>query len=276
MRIKEISKLKEISYFIKKKIVEISYKKKAHHIGSCLSSADIIVSLFFNIMRFSKKDKKNNDFFILSKGHAALVYYLALMKKNFFSEKYLYRNFLENNGSLGGHPDKNTNLGIDYCSGSLGHGISVGCGVALSYLKDKKKNNVFVLMGDGECNEGMVWEALLFAGHQKLYNLFVIIDYNKLQGFGSTKEILNLSSLKKKITNFDWNVLELDGHNISELINKSNKLISKKNKPNLIIANTIKGKGVPFMENKFESHYQVLSKKDYTQSLKNLYKNFSK
>ena len=95
-------------------------------------------------------------------------------------------------------------------------------------------------MGDGECNEGMVWEALLFAGHQKLYNLFVIIDYNKLQGFGSTTRILNLSSLKKKITNFNWNVLELDGHNMGELIKKSNKLISKKNKPNLIIANTIK------------------------------------
>ena len=137
MRIKDISKLKEISYFIKK--LSKFLIKKTHHIGSCLSSTDIIVSLFFNIMRFSKKDKKNNDFFILSKGHAALVYYLALMKKNFFSEKYLYRNFLENNGSLGGHPDRNTNLGIDYCSGSLGHGISVGCGVALSYLKDKKR-----------------------------------------------------------------------------------------------------------------------------------------
>ena len=227
-------------------------------------------------MKFSKKNKKKNDFFILSKGHAALVYYLALMKKNFFSEKYLYKNFLENNGSLGGHPDKNINLGIDYCSGSLGHGISVGCGVALSFLKDKKKNNVFVLMGDGECNEGMVWESILFAGHQKLYNLFVIIDYNKLQGFGSTTEILNLSSLKKKITSFNWNVLEVDGHNIGELINKSNRLIIKKNKPNLIIANTVKGKGVSFMENKFESHYQVLSKKDYNQSIEQLSKGFSK
>lgn len=266
-------KLINISDSIRKKIIEISYKKKAHHIGSCLSCVEIMTVLFFQIMKFSKKKIKQNDFFILSKGHAALIYYLVLVQKNFFSEKYLLKNFLSNNGTLGGHPDRNKKLGIDYCSGSLGHGISVGCGVAFSNLKEKKKNKVFVLIGDGECNEGMVWESFLFAGHHKLHNLFVVIDYNKLQGFGSTNNILNLSSLKKKVKSFNWNVYEADGHNIKDLISKSNKLILKKNKPNLIIANTIKGKGISFMENKFESHYQVLNKKEFFLSLNQVSKN---
>ena len=268
---KNKNKLSNLSLFFKKKIIEISYFKKAHHIGSCLSCVDILVVLFFGVMKHSKNNPSSkNDFFIISKGHAALAYYLILMKKNFFSEKYLIDNFLVNNGTLGGHPDKNKKLGIDYCSGSLGHGISVGSGVALSFLKDKKKNKVFVLIGDGECNEGMIWEAILFAGHQKLHNLFVIIDYNKLQGFGSTPKILNLSSLKKKFENFNWNILEADGHNIQNLTQQFNKISSLKDKPNLIIANTIKGKSISFMENKFESHYQVLDNKDYLQSLKDL------
>lgn len=263
-------RLNNLGIEIQKEIIEISYLKKTHHIGSCLSSVHILVALFFGIMRFNKKKLNQNDFFIMSKGHAALVYYLILMKKKFFTKKYLLNNFLENGGTLGGHPDMNNKLGIDYCSGSLGHGISVGCGVALSYLKDKKKNKVFILMGDGECNEGMVWEAILFAGHHKLHNLFVVIDYNKLQGFGSTTEILNLSSLKNKIKNFNWNVSETDGHDIESIIKKVKKMTSKHNKPNMIIANTIKGKGISFMENKFESHYQVLSDKEYLQSLKEI------
>lgn len=273
MKKSNTSKLINISDSIRKKIIEISYKKKAHHIGSCLSCVEIMTVLFFQIMKFSKKKIKQNDFFILSKGHAALIYYLVLVQKNFFSEKYLLKNFLSNNGTLGGHPDRNKKLGIDYCSGSLGHGISVGCGVAFSNLKEKKRNKVFVLIGDGECNEGMIWESFLFAGHHKLHNLFVVIDYNKLQGFGSTNNILNLSSLKKKVKSFNWNVYEADGHNIKDLISKSNKLILKKNKPNLIIANTIKGKGISFMENKFESHYQVLNKKEFFLSLNQVSKN---
>ena len=267
-----INNLDNLSQDFKKKIVEVSYRKKAHHIGSCLSCIDILVALFFGAMNFSseKNKKANNDFFIMSKGHAALAYYLILMKKNFFSENYLLKNFFVNDGSLGGHPDRAKKLGVDYCSGSLGHGLSVGCGVALSYLKDKKKNKVFILMGDGECNEGMVWEAMLFAGHQKLHNLFVIIDYNKLQGFGRTTDILNLSSLKKKVQSFNWNVVETDGHNIDKLIYHTKELISRKDKPNLIIANTVKGKGISFMENKFESHYQVLDNKNYIKSLKEI------
>ena len=178
------NKIESISLDLKKKILEISYKKKAHHIGSCLSCIDILTSLYFGFMKVKNNQIKKNDRFIMSKGHAALSYYLVLMKLKFFSEKFLINEYLTDNGKLGGHPDMNKKLGIDFSSGSLGNGISVAAGMAYAYKGDKQKNKVFTLIGDGECNEGIVWETALFAGHNKLNNLFVIIDYNKLQGFG--------------------------------------------------------------------------------------------
>ena len=268
---KKKNKIESISLDLKKKILEISYKKRAHHIGSCLSCIDILTALYFGFIKIKKNQIKKNDRFIMSKGHAALSYYLVLMKLKFFSEKFLVNEYLADNGKLGGHPDMNKKLGIDFSSGSLGNGISVAAGMAYAYKADKQKNKVFTLIGDGECNEGIVWETALFAGHNKLNNLFVIIDYNKLQGFGSTNKILNLEPLKSKFQSFNWNVDQVDGHNVKQIIKSLNKLNNKKNKkPNLIIANTIKGKGVKFMENKFESHYEVLDTSKYNISIKNL------
>ena len=268
---KKKNKIESISLDLKKKILEISYKKKAHHIGSCLSCIDILTALYFGFMKVKNNQIKKNDRFIMSKGHAALSYYLVLMKLKFFSEKFLIKEYLTDNGKLGGHPDMNKKLGIDFSSGSLGNGISVATGMAYAYKADRQKNKVFTLIGDGECNEGIVWETALFAGHHKLDNLFVIIDYNKLQGFGSTYKILNLEPLKSKFQSFNWNVDQVDGHNVKQIIKSLNKLNKKKNKkPNLIIANTIKGKGVKFMENKFESHYEVLDTSKYNISIKNL------
>ena len=268
---KKKNKIETISLDLKKKILEISYKKKAHHIGSCLSCIDILTALYFGFMKVKNNQIKKNDRFIMSKGHAALSYYLVLMKLKFFSEKFLLNEYLTNNGKLGGHPDMNIKLGIDFSSGSLGNGISVAAGMAYAHKADKQKNKVFTLIGDGECNEGIVWETALFAGHHKLNNLFVIIDYNKLQGFGSTNKILNLEPLKSKFQSFNWNVAQVNGHNINKIIKSLKKLNKKKNnKPNLIIANTIKGKGVKFMENKFESHYEVLDSTKYNLSIKNL------
>ena len=267
----QINKLKKISFFLRKKIIEISYQAKAHHIGSELSCIDILVALYFNIMNINANTPhdKNRDFFILSKGHAALALYVTLMKKGFFSENYLKKEFLSDGGTLGGHPDKNNQLGIEISSGSLGHGLSIGAGIALANKKDNNPGKVFVLLGDGECNEGMVWEALLFASHQKLNNLMAIIDYNKLQGFGSTKDILNLDPLKEKLESFGWNTKEVNGHDINSIINTSKELFKEKNKPSLLIANTIKGKGINSMENKFESHYEVLDEKKYLNIIKN-------
>jgi|TARA_B100002003_G_C14067847_1_gene513777 transketolase len=267
----QINELKKISFFLRKKIIEISYQAKAHHIGSELSCIDILVALYFNIMNINANTPhdKNRDFFILSKGHAALALYVTLMKKGFFSENYLKKEFLSDGGTLGGHPDKNNQLGIEISSGSLGHGLSIGAGIALANKKDNNPGKVFVLLGDGECNEGMVWEALLFASHQKLNNLMAIIDYNKLQGFGSTKDILNLDPLKEKLESFGWNTKEVNGHDINSIINTSKELFKEKNKPSLLIANTIKGKGINSMENKFESHYEVLDEKKYLNIIKN-------
>ena len=265
-----ISKLESISQELKKKILEISFKKKAHHIGSCLSCIDILTTLYFGFMHVNKKNINNNDKFIMSKGHAALSYYLVLMKKNFFSENFLIKEYLSDNGKLGGHPDTNLTKGIDFCSGSLGNGLSVASGMAYAFKLDKKKNKVFVLIGDGECNEGIIWEAALFAAQHKLNNLYVVLDYNKLQGFGSTKNIINLEPIKSKFSSFNWNVVESNGHNISFLLKALKSFQNKKARPNLIIAHTTKGKNVKFMENKFESHYQVLDKKEYNLALKGL------
>ena len=265
-----IFKLKKISLELKKKILEISYNKKTHHIGSCLSCIDILTVLYFGFMKINKTKINLNDKFIMSKGHAALSYYLILMKKNFFSEKFLLKEYLTDKGKFGGHPDVNSLLGIDFCSGSLGNGMSVASGMAYSFKKDKKNNKVFVLIGDGECNEGIIWESAMFSAKHKLDNLYVILDYNKLQGFGSTKNIINLDPVKSKFKSFNWNVIESNGHDIDSLIKSLNFLKKNKHKPNLLIAHTVKGKSVKFMENKFESHYQVLSEKDYEISLKGL------
>ncbi len=265
-----LSNLNNISKELKKKILDISYKKKIHHIGSCLSCVDILTALYFGFMKINKKKINKNDRFIMSKGHAALTYYLMLMKKKFFSEKFLFKEYLKNNGKFGGHPDTNISLGIDFCSGSLGNGLSVASGMAYTYKKDKKNNRVFVLIGDGECNEGIIWEAALFSAHHKLNNLYVVLDYNKLQGFGSTKNIINLEPIKLKFQSFNWNVEVVDGHNIQNIISGLKKLKKLKKKPNLIIANTVKGKNVKFMENRFESHYHVLNENEYKISLKGL------
>tara|TARA_Y100000590_G_scaffold165151_1_gene189162 strand:+ start:3604 stop:4416 length:813 start_codon:yes stop_codon:yes gene_type:complete len=264
--------LKEIALNLRKKIIEISYISKAHHVGSELSCIDILVSLYFKIMNVYPKEPKNQDrdYFILSKGHAALALYVTLMQRGFFSENFLKKEFLSDGGQLGGHPDKDLEKGIEISSGSLGQGLAIGAGISLINKKDNKKNKTFVLLGDGECNEGMIWETALFASHQKLSNLLAIIDYNKLQGLGSTTKIINLEPLKEKFQSFGWNTVEVDGHDIDSIISVIEKLFLQNDKPNLLIANTVKGKGVPFMENRFESHYEVLDKKKYEEAIKKL------
>jgi len=264
--------LEKIALNLRKKIIEISYLTKAHHVGSELSCIDILVALYFKIMNIypNKPTHKDRDYFILSKGHAALALYVTLMKKGFFSESYLKKEFLSDGGQLGGHPDKDLNKGIEISSGSLGQGLSIGVGIALIHKKDNKKNKTFVLLGDGECNEGMIWESALFAAHQKLNNLVAIIDYNKLQGLGSTTKIANLEPLKEKFESFGWKVHVVDGHNIQSMVTAFNNMLGQHDKPNLMIANTIKGKGVPFMENRFESHYEVLDEKKYQIAIEKL------
>ncbi len=259
----KINKLNKISKEIREDIINYSYSSKAHHIGSELSCVEILVTLYFDIMNINKKNikDKSRDFFILSKGHAALVLYAVLSKKGFFKKSLIKNEFLKNGGRLGGHPDFNSVKGIECSSGSLGHALSTACGIALAKKMDKLNGRVFVLLGDGECNEGMIWEAALFASHHKLNNLIAIVDYNLIQGRGKTSEIINYKSLKNIFESFGWQSKVINGHEINQ-IQKSMSLKNLK-KPLVVIANTVKGKGIKNLENTLESHYYVIeSEKD--------------
>mgnify|MGYP001203127921 CR=1 FL=1 len=262
--------LDKISKDLRRMIIDISYKTKAHHIGSALSCIDILTALYFQVMDFDSKQLKNNDWFHLSKGHAGLSLYVVLVKLGLFSEKELLEEFLNDGGRFGIHPESYNIPGVEISSGSLGHGLSIAAGVALAAKKDQKNTKAYVLLGDGECNEGMIWEAALFARQQKLDNLVAIIDYNKLQGLGRNEKVLNLEPLFDKFKSFCWGVKDIDGHNLSEIVETLLSIPFEKNKPSLIIANTIKGKGVRFLENKLESHYAVLDEKNYKIALEEL------
>jgi len=261
----------QIAKEIRKKILKMMYESKAAHIGSCLSCVDILTVLYFKILKIDPKNPlaENRDRFILSKGHAVASLYAILSKRGFFPEEIL-DTYCQSGGKLPGHSTLGTVPGIEITTGSLGHGLSVGAGIALAGKRDEKKYRVFVLMSDGECEEGSIWEAALFAHHHKLDNLIGIVDYNKLQAFGRIKDILDLEPLFKKWQSFGWEVKEIDGHNFSEIEKVFSKIPFKKGKPSLVIAHTIKGKGVSFMENKMEWHYYNLNKEQYQQALKEL------
>ena len=239
------------------------------HIGSCLSVADILAVFFTIILKiFPKKPKNiNRDRLIFSKGHASAIYYAALAEFGFFNVKKL-ENFCENNSNLFGHVTKNNVPGVEFSTGSLGHGLPVASGIALSLKKKKRKNKVYCIISDGECDEGSTWESALFSSHHKLNNLTVIIDHNKIQSFGKVSKILNLYPLAKKWKTFNWDVKEVDGHSHSDLL--KNLITQKQNRPKIIIAHTIKGKGVSFMENKLLWHYRSPNSDELKKSLENL------
>ena len=269
-----IENIKKFALNIRKNILEMAVSAGASsaHFGGALSITEIVSILFAYQMKIDKKNPnwEDRDRFILSKGHACLAYYAALCEIGYISKEEL-KTFEKNNSNLLGHPVINKKLGIDFSNGSLGMGLSLGIGVALSAKKKKKKFNVYVVVGDGECNEGSVWEAAMAAPNFKLNNLYAIIDKNNFQQTGSNKEIMNVENLKEKWSSFGWFTIELDGHNISELYNFFND--SKKiNKPKAIIANTIKGKGFSFSENNNGWHHSVLTKSIYEKAMNELKK----
>lgn len=263
--------IKNFSKDVRKIILRMSFKagSASAHVGGALSMTDIIAVLFKYKMKNLNKDKER-DRFILSKGHACLAYYSALNLIGKISNKEL-DTFEKDNSNLAGHPVKNIKLGIDFSNGSLGMGLSLGIGLSISSKKKKENFNVYVVLGDGECNEGSVWEAAMSAPKFKLNNLNVIIDKNNFQQTGSNKEIMDVSNLKDKWSSFGWHTTELDGHNIQELynfFNTSNEI----NKPKAIIANTIKGKGFSFSENNNDWHHSVMTKSLYEKAIKELAK----
>jgi len=260
--------LKKYAKDLRKTILNTAYKagSKSAHIGGALSSADIISVLFGKVMNFDKenRDYQKRDRFILSKGHACLAYYAGLLEKGFFSQEEL-NTFEEDGSNFLGHPVMNKNLGIEFSTGSLGMGLSIGIGLALASKKKKIDFKTFVLLGDGECNEGSVWEAAMCAPNLKIENLVAIIDKNKFQQTGTNSEIMNVDPLDEKWSTFGWNVSSINGNDVLALADYFNNIDYKK--PNLLIANTTKGKGFKFSENNNAWHHGVLSKKIYEDAL---------
>jgi len=255
----KIKKLKEIAKDIRLRVIELLYRHKACHLGSCMSAIEILVSLYFGgIMR--KKDK-----FLLSKGWAAAALYSILAKKKIIDWKELLEKYYEPDSKYWGLVH-HTVPGIEHSFGSAGHGLPVAIGMALA----DKKRRIFVLLSDGEMDCGTTWEGALFAAHHKMDNLFVIVDYNKLQAFGRTNKVLNLKPLAKKWKDFNFDVYEIDGHSFSQILKAFKKAFSRKGRPHVIICHTIKGKGVSFAEDKLEWHYFNLDKKLYEKAKRDI------
>lgn len=251
------SKLSIKSQEIRRTILEMVARSQASHIGSAFSCLDILISLYFNVANIDPENpsRKDRDRIILSKGHAGAALLAVLAHRQFFPIETL-KGYYTNGSLLEGHPMIESSPGIEMTSGSLGHGLPLGLGMALALRSDKLKAKVFVILSDGELDEGSTWEAILAAGNFGADNLVAIVDYNKLQGFGTTKEVMDLEPLAEKWESFKWVVREIDGHNFEEL----NKVLASTpfaaKKPSVVIANTVKGKGVSFMENKVEWHYK--------------------
>ena len=268
-----ISKIQDNANFMRKKILDISFQS-AHsaHLGGGLSMVEIMATLYTHILNFDKDNLNWNkrDRFILSKGHGVLGFYSALLLSGIIDEKKFYT-YYQNESDLIAHPIMNPDLGIESSNGSLGQGLSFGIGLAIAYKKKKKTGNIYVLIGDGECYEGSIWESAITATEQKLDNLFLIVDSNGYQNDGAIASEMNSKNLYKKWRGFGWNVLKCDGHNITQL--KKNFLTKKKKfQPTVLIAKTLKGKGVKFMENNNDWHHGRLTKELYKKALNELRK----
>ena len=242
----------------------------AAHMGGALSIADVMAVLYFGVMNIREKGvfSPERDRFILSKGHASLGLYSALIEAGLVKES-LKDTFEDDYSALLGHPVQNRNLGKEFTNGSLGMGLSIGVGVAIACRKKKLGNKVYVILGDGECNEGSVWEAFMAASHFKLNNLVAIIDCNKFQLSGATADIMSLGNLSEKLKAFGWYVDEVDGHDILSLCTVLDSS-EQQDKPHAIVMNTIKGKGFSFAENNNSWHHAVVTQSAYEQGLSEL------
>ena len=262
---------KELAKRIRIHTLKMANAGGSSHIGSALSIADILAVLYRGILRIDPKNPKapNRDRFILSKGHAGAAVYAVLAESGFFSLELLKTHNLDGS-DLCGHVSHKGIPGVELSTGSLGHGLSVGVGMALGSKMDAHNHRVFVLLSDGECDEGSNWEAILFAAHHHLDNLIAIIDYNKIQSLAPVEETLALEPFSEKWRSFGWEVYEVDGHNHVQITNSLTKLPAKVGKPIVVIAHTIKGKGVSFMENAVLWHYRCPRGEEFEAALKEL------
>jgi transketolase len=266
-----IRKLDLIAVKIRKHIIEMLYRAKSGHPGGSLSAVEAIVTLYFHHMKHDPKNPTDpkRDRFVLSKGHAAPTLYAALAECGYFDVKELLH-LRQINCMLQGHPVRTHIPGVEASTGSLGHGLSFANGIAMAGKLDKKDYRVYVMVGDGETNEGQIWEAAAAASHYKLDNLTALIDRNFLQIDGNTEEVLRLESVRDRWSAFGWYVLEVNGHDIEEIIDALLIASEQKNQPTMIILNTVKGKGISFMENNIDFHGVPPNEMEYNLAMKEL------
>lgn len=264
-----MDRLKKIAKDIALLTLEISYNGKVGHIGSALSISDILSVLYFKHLNISKStvNSEKRDRFILSKGHAVAALYAVLYKKGILSKKE-FESFGKDYG-LCEHPEIK-DPGIEMSTGSLGHGLAFGIGIALGQKIKKIKNKIIVLISDGECDEGSIWESALLAPNLNLDNLTVIVDYNKWQCLGPVSQVVSLESFSDKWKSFGWGVREINGHDLAQIDKVFYSLPFLKNKPSVIIAHTISGKGIKSIENQLIAHYKIFNELEYLEAKKEL------
>lgn len=256
---------------IRVKSLEMIHRAKSSHIGSSFSIAELLAVLYTNVLRVDPEnpDWPGRDRLILSKGHACAALYVALAERKFFPASWL-DDFYQDGARLAGHATHVGVPGVEVSTGSLGHGLPIGCGMALAAKRDRANYRIFVVLSDGECDEGSNWEAALFAPHHKLDNLTVIVDYNKIQSLGRVQEVLNLEPLSDKWRSFGWSVLEIDGHSLDEIANALAAVPKTSGTPTCVIAHTTKGKGVSFMEDQLLWHYRAPNKEEMAAAISDL------
>ncbi len=265
----EAKKLSFISNEVRKLLIEVANMSKSAHVGSSLSCVDLLVSLYFYELNIDENNWEDRDIFILSKAHAALALYSVLKIKGLISEFELY-GYMKDNGTLPGHLDRFSAKAIEVSAGSLGHGFNISLGIAHGFKLQKNTRRIFTLIGDGESQEGSIWEGAIFASKLGLDNVTAILDYNNLQGYGRPCEICNYEPVIDKWVAFGWEVLQVSGHDCEEIISAFQK--PKDGKPRIIIARTIKGRGVSFMEDELKWHYYIVTDEIKKSALKELEK----
>jgi transketolase len=255
---------KSLSVSIRRTILNLTYENKASHVGGAMSVADVLAVLYANILKYktTAPQWEERDRLFYSKGHACTSLYAVLCLVGFYTEEEL-STFTQNGSFFTSHVNNKVS-GVELSTGSLGHALSVACGVALAGKRKKANWHTYCIVSDGELNEGSNWEAILFAPHHELDNLTLVVDYNKIQSFGTVKEVLDLAPLSEKFESFGWHVIEIDGHNHEEI---ASAFLKKADAPKVIIANTIKGKGVDFMEHQLAWHYKSPNKEQLEQAL---------
>lgn len=263
--------LKQIARKLRRHVITMISEAGSGHPGGSLSAADIVTALYFKVMQHDPRNPKwpDRDRFILSKGHAAPVLYAALAECGYFPLEWL--STLRKTGTcLQGHTDSRLTPGVDVSAGSLGQGLSVGIGMAIAAKLDSRDYRTYVLLGDGECDEGQIWEAAMFAPNYKLGNLTVIVDCNTLQLDGFTRDIMNLAPFADKWRAFNWEVAEIDGHDITQILDAACKARAMTERPMAILAHTVKGKGVSFMENNVDYHGKAPGNSETERALREL------